>query len=99
MIVSVSYGNGRKPLGKIIKESNHILGLENETAKVVEYKGMMISYGKYAMRINTLLNEDADISFLSDIINRVFQGKSVGISGLKDKRLLSEIEGTNVYWV
>lgn len=99
MLINITYAKKRKPFHRIVKESNRILGVPYENNCLIEYDGMMISYGRYGMQVNTLLKRNADLSFLADIISMVFKGMQVGISGLEDKEVLSTVKGVKIYWI
>lgn len=98
MIINVAYDH-KKSFKKVKKASNRILGIKNKKNNVFEYNGMLISYNKNAIQINTLLSENVDFNFLVQILNAVFKDSSVGISGMSNNKNLSGIEGVNVFWI
>lgn len=98
MIINVAYDH-KKSFKKVKKESNKILGIKNKKNNVFEYNGMLISYNKSAIQINTLLTENVDFNFLVQILNSVFKDSSVGISGMSNNKNLPGIEGVNVFWI
>ena len=51
------------------KESNKILGIKNKKNNIFEYRGMLISYYKNTIQINTLMEENVDFDFLVTILN------------------------------
>ena len=75
------------------------MGIKNKKNNVFEYNGMLISYNKSTIQINTLLSENVDFNFLVQILNSVFKDSSVGISGMSNNKNLSELEGVNVFWI
>lgn len=81
MIINVAYDQ-KKIFKKVKKESNKILGIKNKKNNIFEYRGMLISYYKNTIQINTLMEENVDFDFLVTILNSVFKNSSVGISGI-----------------
>lgn len=98
MIINVAYDQ-KKSLRKVRKESNKILGIKNLDNNIFEYKGMLISYHKNAIQVNTLLAENVNLDFLVQILNCVFKNSSVGISGVSNSTILTGIKGVNVFWI
>lgn len=98
MIINVSYGQKRS-FRKVKRESNKILGIKNLNADVLEYNGMIISYHKNSIQINTLLVENVNLEFLVQILNCVFRKGSVGISGISNNSALSGIKDVNIFWI
>lgn len=98
MIINVAYDH-KKSFKKVKKESNKILGIKDKKINVFEYNGMLISYNKSAIQINTLLSENADFDFLVKILNSVFKDSSVGISGISYSNIFLGVEGVDVFWI
>lgn len=98
MIINVAYDQ-KKIFKKVKKESNKILGIKNKKNNIFEYRGMLISYYKNTIQINTLMEENVDFDFLVRILNSVFKNSSVGISGIPNCKSLSGIQGVDVFWI
>ena len=97
MIINVSYDQ-KKSYRKVKKETNAILGIDNKKS-IFEYNGVLISYYKNAIQINTLLSDSVNLDFLVKILNSVFKDSLVGISGMTNSQSLPGIEGVDVFWI
>lgn len=98
MIINVCYSQ-QKSYRKVKRESNTFFGIEDKKRNIFEYKGMLISYGKNAIQINTLLSENVDFCFLVELINSVFKNCVIGISGIPSDKQTMGFKDVNVFWI
>ena len=96
MIIDIVY-DPCKSSRKIKRKSNELLGIRNLNKKYLEYRGMLIVYHKNGIRVNTMMADNADLSFLVQILNNLFKGENVGISGMRAGEALAGLEGVTVF--
>ena len=98
MVIDIIY-KSHKGNRRIKKETNKALGIKNSYRNLVQYDGMLISYYDEGIRINTLVKQTLDWSFLNIILDAVFPNAAVGIYGFAGDRTCIDPKSTRVFWI